>query len=263
MPELPEVEAAAVALRTAATGQRIARVRRLHPSHRRQLSAAAARRMVGQTITGVERRGKYQLVHLSGGATVVVHFRMTGDWDLGRVDDPLPPYARVVIDLANGARVALVDPRALSAISLADATALPELGPDPTDPGLTPVQFHALFAGRRTPIKVALLDQRVLAGVGNIYAAEALWRAYLDPRRPAGSLTRAEAGKLLKALRTVLAGATRYAYGEGAERFAVYDREGEPCRRCGTTIERFTQAGRSTYWCPYCELKPAPRPVRP
>jgi formamidopyrimidine-DNA glycosylase len=257
MPELPEVEAAAVALRTAATGQRIARVRRLHPSHRRQLSAAAARRMVGQTITGVERRGKYQLVHLSGGATVVVHFRMTGDWDIRRVDDPLPPYARVVIDLANGTRVALVDPRALSTFAV--STALPDVGVDPTDPMLTPARFHAIFAGRRTPIKVALLDQRVLAGVGNIYAAEALWRAYLDPRRPAGSLTRGEAGKLLKALRTVLAGATRYAYGEGAEQFAVYDREGEPCRRCGTTIERFTQAGRSTYFCPHCQLNPAPR----
>jgi formamidopyrimidine-DNA glycosylase len=259
MPELPEVEAAAVALRAAAVGQIIARVRRLHASHRRQLPAAAARRLVGETITGVERRGKHQLIRLSGGATLVVHFRMTGDWYIGPGRDPLPPYARVVIDLANGTRVALVDPRALSTIAV-DA-ALPNVGADPTDPAVTAAQFHAMLSGRRTPIKVALLDQRLLAGVGNIYAAEALWRAYLDPRRPAGSLTRTEAAKLLRALRTVLAAAARHSYGEG--RFAVYDRAGQPCRRCGTTIERFTQAGRSTYWCPYDQTTPAPRRARP
>src|SRR5580698_8240856 len=118
MPELPEVEAAAVALRAAAVGQTIARVERLHPSHRRQLSAAAARRLVGATITGVERHGKYQLIHLSNGATVVVHFRMTGDWEIGRVDDLTPRFARVVIDLADGTRIALVDSRALSTISV-------------------------------------------------------------------------------------------------------------------------------------------------
>jgi formamidopyrimidine-DNA glycosylase len=259
MPELPEVEAAAVALRTAAVGQTIARVRRLHPSHRRQLPVAAVRRLVGETITAVERRGKHQLIHLASGATLVVHFRMTGDWDIGRVEDPLPPYARVVIELASGARVALVDPRALSTIAV--TAVLPEVGPDPTDPALTAAQFQAIVAGRRTPIKVALLDQRLLAGVGNIYAVEALWRAYLDPRRPAGSLTRAESGALLRALRTVLAAGARHAYGEG--RFAVYDREGQPCRRCGTTIERFTQGGRSTYWCPYDQATPAPRRARP
>ena len=264
MPELPEVEAAAVALRAVAVGQTIARVRRLHPSHRRQLSAAAARRLVGQTITAVERRGKYQRIDLSGGATLVAHFRMTGDWDIGRVDDPVPPYARVVIDLANGTRVALVDPRALSAFATGDFPT--DLGADPTDPALTAVQFQAILANRRTPIKVALLDQRLLAGVGNIYASEALWRAAIDPRRPAESLTRGEAGRLLTAIRYVMRMGGRYAYGEG--RFAVYDREGEPCRRCGGTIERFTQAGRSTYWCPACQpvsptATPAPRRARP
>ena len=259
MPELPEVEAAAVALRAAAIGQTITRVERLHPSHRRQLTVAAARRLIGQTITAIERRGKYQRIQLSGGATLVVHFRMTGDWDIGRVDDPLPAYARVVIDLANGTRVALVDPRALSAFSLG---ALPELGADPTDPALTAAQFQAIFAARRTPIKVALLDQRLLAGVGNIYASEALFRAKIDPRRPAASLTRGEAGRLLTAIRAVMRVGGRYAYGEG--RFAVYDREGEPCPRCGTTIARFAQAGRSTYWCPECQAStPAPRRGRP
>jgi formamidopyrimidine-DNA glycosylase len=252
MPELPEVEAAAVALRAAAVGQTITRVERLHPSHRRQLSAAAARRLVGATITGVERRGKHQLIRLSTGATVVVHFRMTGDWEIGRVDEPTPRFARLTLDLADGTRVALVDRRALSTIS----TVLPDVGPDPTDPSFTAEQFHALLVKRRTPIKVALLDQRLVAGVGNIYAAEALWGAKINPRRPAASLTRAETGRLLRELRKVLSVAGRYSYGEGAERFAVYDREGQPCRRCGTTIERFTQAGRSTYWCPYCQAAP-------
>jgi formamidopyrimidine-DNA glycosylase len=261
MPELPEVEAAAVALRGAAVGQAIARVRRLHPAHRRQLSARAARQLVGETITGVERRGKFQLIQFASGRTLVVHFRMTGDWDIGRVDDPMPRFARVVIELANGTRVALVDPRALSVIS----TVVPDVGPDPTDLGFTASAFHDLLLGRRTPIKVALLDQRLLAGVGNIYAAEALWKAKINPTRAASSLSGAEAGRLLRALREVLRVGGRYGYGERGNRFAVYDRDGLPCQRCGTTIKRFTQGGRSTYWCPYCQgsLSPTPRSGRP
>lgn len=253
MPELPEVEAAAVQLRAAAVGQTIVGVRRLHASHRRQLPPRAVKKLIGETITGVERRGKHQLIRLASGATLVVHFRMTGDWEIGQVSDPEPRFARVLIDLANGTRVALVDMRALSTIAVVTGDAVPGLGPDPTDPTLSVEQFHTLLAKRRTPIKVALLDQTLVAGVGNIYAAEALWRAKINPRRAALSLTRAEAGRLLRGLREVMRVGGRYAYGEGVERFAVYERAGEPCRRCGTVIERFAQGGRSTYWCPYCQ----------
>lgn len=261
MPELPEVEAAARQLRAAVVGQTIAGVERLHRSHRRQLAPAAARRLIGETITGVERRGKYQIVRLGSGRVLVVHFRMTGDWEIGRVEDPVPPYARVIITLANGARVALVDMRALSTIAVLASDASLDLGPDPTDPAFTAAQFHALLAGRRAPIKVALLDQGLVGGVGNIYAAEALWRAKINPRRAAGSLTPREAGRLLKGIRAAMEAGARYAYGEG--RFSVYDREGQACPRCGTTIERFTQAGRSTYWCPYCQASPVPQSRRP
>jgi formamidopyrimidine-DNA glycosylase len=265
MPELPEVEAAAVALRAVAVGKSIVRVRRLHASHRRQLGVRAVKRLIGDAITGVERRGKHQLIRLASGATLVVHFRMTGDWEIGRVTDMTPRFARVLIDLSDGTRVALTDMRALSTIALAMSDAVPGLGPDPTDPGFSAAQFRARLAGKRTPIKVALLDQRVIAGVGNIYAAEALWRAKINPRREARSLTGAEVRRLLNGLRAVMRVAGRYSYREGEERFAVYDRAGQPCRRCGTTIERFTQAGRSTYWCPYCQraLSPTPRAVRP
>jgi formamidopyrimidine-DNA glycosylase len=253
MPELPEVEAAAVALRAAAVGKSIVRVRRLHASHRRQLGVRAAKRLIGDVITGVERRGKHQLIRLASGGTLVVHFRMTGDWEIGRVSEATPRFARVLIDLSDGTRVALTDMRALSTIALATSDAVPGLGPDPTDAAFSSAQFHALLAGKRAPIKVALLDQRLVAGIGNIYAAEALWRAKINPRRVAGSLTRGEAGRLLRALRAVMGAAVRYAYGEGGDRFRVYDRAGQPCSRCGTTIERITQAGRSTYFCPYCQ----------
>ena len=248
MPELPEVEAAARRLRAVAVRQTIAGVERLHPAMRRQLKPSTVKRLVGETITGVERRGKYQILRLSGGGALVVHFRMTGDWEIGTVSEPLPAYARVVITLGNGARVALVDPRALSALS----TVVPDVGPDPTDSSFTAAQFHALLARRKAPIKVALLDQRLVGGVGNIYAAEALWKAKINPRRPARSLTAGEAGRLLRAVREVMESGGRYTYGEG--RFAVYDHEGQACRRCGTPIERFTQAGRSTYWCPCCQV---------
>lgn len=172
---------------------------------------------------------------------------MTGDWEPGRTSDPLPPYARVVINFTDGSRVVLTDPRALSTLTwhAAGVDPLPNLGLDATDPAFTDEVLARALSKRRIPIKPALLDQRIVAGLGNIYATEALWLARIDPRCPASSLDRAEIRRLVKAIRRVLA---------KGEPWSVYDREGQRCPRCGTAITRITQAGRSTYWCTGCHL---------
>ena len=272
MPELPEVERAARRLRRAVTGRTITRVTVLHASLRRRLPARTAKRLVGARIAGVERRGKHQLLRLHDGRALHVHFRMAGDWHIDRADRPPPPYARAWLELDDGARIVLQDPRALSTLTLLrkGATPLGALGPEATDPLFDGEALIAALARRRAAIKPALLDQRAVAGLGNIYAAEALWVARVDPRAPATSLTAADAERIVVAMRAVLARASGHGrrYAEGGGRFAVYDREGKPCRRCGTTIERIVQAGRSTYFCPRCQratarVSPSPRGRRP
>jgi formamidopyrimidine-DNA glycosylase len=246
VPELPEVDAAARVLRTVALGKTIAAVERLHRVHRRLLPPSTVRRLVGAQVVSIERRGKHQLIRLGDGSTLHVHFRMTGDWDVGRIEDPLPPYARVVIAFTDGSRAVLTDPRALSTLTrhAPGVDPLPDLGPDATDPAFTAVYLADALSKRRIAIKPALLDQRVVAGLGNIYATEALWLARIDPRRPASSLDRRELSRLVKTIRCVL---------DKGEPWSVYDREGLPCPRCRRTIQRITQAGRSTYWCPGCQ----------
>ena len=261
MPELPEVEHAATILRAAALGRTVRNLRVLHPAQRRHLSPRGIARVRGARIVRVDRRGKHQLLSLSTGDTLVVHFRMTGDWSIDAVAAPVPKYVRVAIELDDGVRISLVDPRALSTVTLhRDGSAvLPALGPDPTDASLRVETFGDALSRRRVSIKVALLDQRVLAGVGNIYAAEALWLARIDPRAIASSLSRARQTRLLEAIRSVLAKAQAWSGGryreDGGGRFAVYDREGLPCFRCGTAIRRIVQAARSTYYCPHCQRR--------
>lgn len=269
MPELPEVERAVRALRDAIQETIIERVEVLHPSLRRRVSTAALRALRGARVRMVERRGKHQLIHLTDGRVVHVHFRMNGDWIIGTTTDPLPRFARAIFDFTSGARVVLDDSRALSTIDIhPPGVPLPlELGPEPSDPALTPARLRAALARRRIPIKVALLDQRIIAGLGNIYASEALWRAKIDPRSSAATLDTSQARRLLAAIRAVIARATgaRYMSTEGA-RLDVYDRAGRACRRCGTKIQRLVQSGRSTYLCPHCQrggkLSRAPRRVR-
>jgi len=264
MPELPEVEHASRVLRDAAVGKAVRDVKVLHPSHRRRLRPRHVARLRSATVTRIERRGKHQIVHLSTGDALLVHFRMTGDWLVDDASAPIPKFARVVIELSDGVRVSLVDPRALSTVVLhgAGASPLPELGPEATDPSVTVETFGRALARRRVSIKHALLDQRVLAGVGNIYAAEALWMAQIDPRAAASSLSRARQARLLEAVRAVLARAQestgRYRDGGpdgGPGRFEVYDREGVSCSRCGSRIRRIVQGGRSTYYCPKCQRR--------
>ena len=256
MPELPEVESAVRRLRGALVGRTIADVKLLHPALRRRLSPARARSLRGATIASVERRGKHQLVHLADGRVVHAHFRMTGDWTIDTVTDELPRFARAAIALDNGIRVVLDDPRALSTLDVHAANAAPSLGlgPEPSDPALTASSLHAAFAKRRGPVKPVLLDQRVIAGLGNIYAAESLWHARISPTTPAASLSEKQIAVLLRAIRALIAKATGARYTDSSvSRLAVYDRDGKRCRRCGSTIERIVQAGRSTYFCSGCQ----------
>ena len=257
MPELPEVEAAMQVLRRRAVARTIARVRLLHPAMRRGLSPARARALAGVMIERVERRGKHQLLHLSDGRVLHAHFRMNGQWEYGAATDELPRFTRAVLEFTDGSRVAFVDSRALGTIVLHAAGTLVDLGlgPDASDAAWTAGQLHAALATRRGPIKPALLDQKLVAGLGNIYAAEALWRARIDPRTASRTLMPAQVKALRKAITAVLARATGARYTDDSTvDLDVYDREGLPCRRCRSHIERIIQAGRSTYFCPTCQV---------
>lgn len=259
MPELPEVEKAARALAKAAVGKTIARVRPIHPSHKKRFTPSSARRAKGRRVESIERRGKHQLLKLDSGDTIVIHFRMNGDWEIGTVDDPLDRFARAVIDLTDGTRISLVDRRALSTITLdrEGSSSLPTLGREASDPSLDGAYLSAALQRRKIAIKPALMDQAVLAGLGNIYAAEALWEAQIDPRSGAATMSGDALTKLVDAIRLVLSPRRRrpgrYTETRGRSRFAVYDRAGQECRRCGGTIQRIVQAGRSTYFCPDCQ----------
>lgn len=253
MPELPEVEDAVQRLRRLLVGRTLVRVQPRHRTLEARLPPATRRSLRGARVTGVERRGKHQLIHLDDGRIVHVHFRMSGDW---RELDAAPPRtARLVLELDDGRRIALVDPRALGTVDVHPADAPPDiaLGPEATDPTIAPATIHAALSRRRGAIKPALLDQRLLAGVGNIYAAEALWHARIDPGTSAAALSVRDVARLLRGVREALARATGDRYFRGGNRFAVYDREDEPCLRCRTAVARIVQAGRSTYFCPGCQ----------
>jgi formamidopyrimidine-DNA glycosylase len=241
-------------------GKTIASVRAIHPALKRKLPPARARLVKGKRVNDIERRGKHQLLHLDSGDTLVVHFRMNGDWEIGTTADSLDRFARAVIELTDGTRVSLVDRRALSSITLdrEGASSLPKLGREASDRALDADYLLEALKKKKIAIKPALMDQSVVAGLGNIYVAEALWEAELDPRTSAAKVLRGNLEKLVTAIRLVLSPKQRrpgrYTDTRGVSRFAVYDREGKICRRCGGTIERIVQAGRSTYFCPDCQL---------
>ena len=236
-------------------------------------------RLVGQTVRVLGRRAKYLLAELSSGETLVMHLGMTGEFrvEVGRAgSDPMDAagagpdrHDHVVFTLASGTRVTFNDARRFGFMDLVAVGALEVhptiggLGPEPLSPAFDPAALARAVRGKRTPIKVALLDQRVIAGLGNIYASEALHVARISPFRRAATLAtpagapRDTTVRLTAAIRDVLARAIARAgradY-RGA-RFRVYDRAGEPCprRSCAGTIRRRTQAGRSTFWCPVCQ----------
>lgn len=260
MPELPEVEDAARRLRQAVLGRTISEVVVLHPAVARTLTKTE--RLHGRRITDVARRAKIQLVTFDDGQLLEVHFRMTGDWAIGSVSDAAPRNERARFDFTDGTRVSLVDGRALSVLRVhaSNAFALPALGPEPLSEAFTASALRDALVSRRGPIKPALLDQKIVAGIGNIYAAEALWEARIHPESIANKLSLARLTRLVDAIRVVLQRAQGERYREkksrnSPPRFRVYDREGKRCVRDDGVIRRIVQAGRSTYFCAACQRR--------
>ena len=259
MPELPEVEDAARRLRTAVMNRTIVTARALHPSTARSLTVHACQQLVGQRVVSVDRRAKLQVVRFADDRVLEVHLRMTGDWDIGRDDDPAPLYERARFTCDDGTRISFVDSRAFGVLTVHDSGTfiLPAYGPEPLDETFTATALMMALHRRRGPIKPVLLDQRVIAGLGNIYAAEALWEARIRPDAPANRIAFVRVARLRDAIRLVLQQAPSTRYYERAEHveelWRVYDREGEPCRRCGKAVVRIVQAGRSTFYCRRCQ----------
>lgn len=257
MPELPEVEYAAERLRRIALHKTLNNVESLHPAFQKRLPGASATRLHGRTLVDVRRRAKIQLLTFDDGQVLEVHFRMTGDWEFGDIGDPLPPYERLRLVFTDGTRVSLVDSRALAVVVRHDAGALllPNIGPEPLTDALTPPVLAATLRPRRAPIKQLLLDQRVIAGIGNIYASEALWEARIHPTTPGNTLSLTRITRLIDAIRVVLQRAHGERYGTPEDvAFRVYDREGEPCtRHPHIRIRRLVQGARSTYYCARCQ----------
>ncbi len=271
MPELPEVETVRRQLEPLIVGRRVERFRVL-PGAERLLRGRRAEevdaQLRGARFVGVDRRGKYLALQLDSGQVLVVHLRMTGSLRVrsrGQDDDP---FTRAVFDLDGGDQLRFVDVRKFGTIDLAERLedVLPELGPEPLSDEFTVDALWSALRGRRQPIKAALLDQRNIAGVGNIYADEALFLARLNPEAPAGSLRPAERRALHRAIQQVLqdgvthGGAsfrdyTDVAGDEGEQQYfvRVFRRTDEPCDDCDAQIRRIVVGGRATHFCPKCQ----------
>jgi formamidopyrimidine-DNA glycosylase len=275
MPELPEVETIRSRLAPGLRGRRLERVEISDPRLTRpEPPDGVAAELEGETIADVRRRGKYLVFAFESGRHLLVHLRMSGSFQHPAAAGP-DPHRRAVVTLDDGSDVAYRDVRRFGTWLLLepgelDAYLAARIGGEPFAEAFTTAALTRALAGRRAPIKSALLDQRAVAGVGNIYADEALWRARIHPLRPAGDLARDEVAALRKAVRRALEigiarqGATLSTYRDPDGRrgrmqleFRVYGRDGEPCERCGTPIEKLRVAGRGTWFCPTCQPDPA------
>jgi formamidopyrimidine-DNA glycosylase len=277
VPELPEVETIRRQLAPLVESRTLTRVDILDPRWSRPLAPTElAGALIGRRVEQLGRRGKYLVWHLSDDVHLAQHLRMTGS--VLCEPDPEPAHTRVRIELRPKRRLVIVDPRRFGTGELLlgsealEAFFAARLGVEPFDEGFTPEHLRTLARGRSAPIKALLLDQRRIAGVGNIYADEALFRAGVHPLRPAGRLSREQYARLREAIVEVLCdgidarGATIDDFrhvdgvrGSFQDRFLVHRREGEPCPNCGTTIVKMVVAGRGTYVCETCQ----PRPRRP
>jgi len=292
MPELPEVETVRQGLAPAMIGARIESVVLARADLRTPFSERFVERLVGRTIVKLSRRAKYILVHLDSGEALIMHLGMSGSFRIERDGKKTAPgefhFARakdaahdhVTIGLSNGARIVYNDPRRFGSMRIepldqaGDAAPLKGLGLEPLGDDLDGAALARLFAGRKGPLKAALLDQRLIAGLGNIYVCEALHRAGLSPKRPAGAIAlksgapSAKAHALARAIRAVLeeavaAGGSTLrdhrqpngALGYFQHCFQVYDKEGAACPkpRCSGRVLRIVQSGRSTFYCPRCQ----------
>jgi formamidopyrimidine-DNA glycosylase len=269
MPELPEVETTVRGLAPVLEGERLMRVEPRRADLRRAIPPDLRQRLTGATVTALGRRAKYGLIDTDRGDTLIFHLGMSGRW---RVDpEDIGTHDHLVLETAAGRRLALNDPRRFGSldlvptVELTDYPAFLALGPEPLGPELTPGHLHAAFAGRIAAIKVLLLDQRIVAGLGNIYVCEALNLARIAPTKPAGAVSRAKLASLVTAIRSVLLAAIEaggstlrdYARPDGelgyfSKQFRVYGREGEACP-CGGTVRRRVDGGRSTFFCPRCQ----------
>jgi formamidopyrimidine-DNA glycosylase len=274
VPELPEVETVRSRLEPVLVGRRLERVEIHDPRLTRPFDpAGVAAELEGERIVAVDRRGKYLIVRFESGRVLLIHLRMTGNLlhASGASAPPVDPHRRAVVRLDDGSDVVYRDVRRFGTWLLVEPHELEpylgdRVGHEPLVRSFTTKRLAEALAGRRTPVKSAILDQRRLAGVGNIYADEALWRARIHPQRPAGELDPTELKALHGGIRAALKagierqGATLRDYrtpdgGSGAMQyeFKVYGREGEPCDRCGTPIEKIRAAGRGTWYCPNCQ----------
>ena len=282
MPELPEVETVRRGLAPAMEGAVIERAEVNRPDLRWPFPEAMAERLTGQRVLSLGRRSKYILAALGSGETLIIHLGMSGRMTvsgdpLGRFHHhhPAPEkHDHVVLHMDNGARITFNDARRFGAMDLTPTEAverhwlLAALGPEPTGNAFSEAYLVSALKGRNTPIKAALLDQRIIAGLGNIYVCEALHRAGINPKRRAGSLSKARISRLTPIIRDVISEAIeaggsslrdyRQADGELGyfqHVFKAYDREGQPCRTpgCAGTITRIVQSGRSTFYCTQCQ----------
>jgi len=277
MPELPEVETVMRGLRKVLEGRLIRAASIARPDLRWPFPDGLATRLAGSRVEGFRRRGKYMLMRLSGGDSVLIHLGMSGRMVARPVADlPNAPIAHehLALETEEGIRVGFVDPRRFGSVDLVPTVAedthrlLAGIGPEPLEADFTPAVLTEALAGKHTPIKAALLDQKVVAGLGNIYVSEALYRAGISPKRLAASVAGARTLRLVPAIKAVLeesiaAGGSSlrdYVQADGGigffqERFKVYDRAGLPCDDCPgppscAGIRRFVQSGRATFHCP-------------
>lgn len=269
MPELPEVETTVRGLAKVLDGRRIERVEARRPDLRRALPQDLGQRLTGARVTGLSRRAKYGRIDTDRGDSLIFHLGMSGHW---RIDPKeVGKHDHFLIHADNGHVVALNDARRFGSLDLVPTDALGDwpafaaLGPEPFD--LTARELKRRLAGRKAAIKLLLLDQRIVAGLGNIYVCEALFRSRINPKRAGGSVSLDRLERLVPAIRAVLSEAIEaggstlrdFASPDGnlsyfSKKFDVYDREGKPCRGgCGGTVGRFVQGGRSTFYCPSCQ----------
>jgi len=267
MPELPEVETTVRGLSRVLKGRRIERVEARRPDLRRALPVDLGQRLTGTRVTDLRRRAKYGLIDTDRGDTLVFHLGMSGHW---RIDPSVTAkHDHFLIETDDGHRLALNDARRFGSLDLVRTGELDQwppfaaLGPEPLD--LDARELKRRLAGRTAAIKLLLLDQGIVAGLGNIYVCEALYRAGIHPRRAGGSISLNRLKRLVPAIHDVLAeaiaagGSTLRDFaspngelGYFPKSFAVYDREGKPCS-CGGRVRRIVQGGRSTFYCPACQ----------
>jgi formamidopyrimidine-DNA glycosylase len=269
MPELPEVETTIRGLRPCLEGEVLTLVEPRRADLRRPIPADLRQRLTGARVIGLSRRAKYGLIHTDREDTLIFHLGMSGRWRIAPAQ--LDKHDHLIIETASGKRLVLNDPRRFGSLDLmptVDVAAFDpftRMGPEPLGDDFTPAVLAQALKGRVGPIKLLLLDQKVVAGLGNIYVCEALNMAGISPIRPGGNVSRAAINRLVPAIKQVLAAAIEaggstlrdYARPDGElgyffKQWRVYGREGEPCV-CGGTVQRRTDGGRSTFFCPACQ----------